>query len=419
MVPRRFGEAARQRFAETSRKCFTGAAVTFLFGKRRFTGLGPASFAPAGEILPLTLLGRRRGLRAAVRQSCPRLPGIYGMLDPRGELIYLGKAKSLRARLLSYFHPASRDAKAGRILSRTQALIWEVAPSEFAALLRELELIRRWQPCFNVQGQPHRQRRTYLCLGRRPAPYLFLARRPPAATLLCYGPVLAGRRARQAVRHLNDLFQLRDCPRAQRMVFADEAELFPLERAAGCLRYEIGTCLGPCAAACTRTAYAAQVHAVAALLDNSDCSLLESLRTAMLAASAGQQFERAAVLRDKLASLTWVLRQCQGLRQARVNHSFVYPVTGHDGTELWYLIEAGTVRMVVRPPTDRQTWLALANKISGMPPTEVGTAVPPAEIDQVLLIASWFRRRPEERQRAWEWAAFLDRCRKEAAVREA
>src|SRR5918911_1545998 len=126
---------------------------------------------------------QRRALRQRVRRDGVRLPGVYGMIDGSGELIYVGKAKCLRSRLLSYFRPRSRDPKAGRILENTRLLAWEVAVDEFAALLRELELIRRWQPRFNVQGQPGRRRRTYVCVGRRPAPYVFLTARPPARVL--------------------------------------------------------------------------------------------------------------------------------------------------------------------------------------------------------------------------------------------
>src|SRR5262249_14915687 len=139
-------------------------------------------------------------LRLQVQQECPRRPGVYGMLDAQEELIYVGKAKCLRSRLLGYFRVGSRDPKAGRILEQTRTILWERAASEFAALLRELELIRRWQCRFNVQGQPGRRRPQYICLGRRPAPHAFLARQPPAGALACFGPVPAGRRVREAVR---------------------------------------------------------------------------------------------------------------------------------------------------------------------------------------------------------------------------
>src|SRR5262249_33533929 len=146
-----------------------------LFSRPQFTDFGPCA---VGTPLPLVLIRGRRParLKALVRRDAPRAPGVYGMIDARGELVYVGKAKCLRSRLLSYFRPNSRDPKAGKIVAETRQLAWEPAPSEFAALLRELELIRRWQPRWNVQGQPKRLRRGYVCVGRRPAPYVFLAR---------------------------------------------------------------------------------------------------------------------------------------------------------------------------------------------------------------------------------------------------
>ncbi|MBV9125894.1 MAG: UvrB/UvrC motif-containing protein, partial [Planctomycetes bacterium] len=282
-----------------------------LFPARVFPGFGP-SILEAGSAPPSVyqVQGRRPSvLRQGVRQLCPRQPGVYGMLDEHGELIYVGKAKCLRTRLASYFRPRSRDPKAGRILRRTRVIAWELAPHEFSALVRELELIRRWRPRFNVQGQPGRRRWTYVCLGRRPAPYLFLSARPPANVLACFGPVSAGQRVRDAVRRVNDWLRLRDCPQAQEMVFTDQAELFPTLRAPGCLRYDIGTCLGPCAALCSRTAYGKQVRSARSFLEGTDDSLLQSLERAMKEASAALEFERAAGLRDQLASVRWLHQQ--------------------------------------------------------------------------------------------------------------
>src|SRR5204863_6128663 len=147
------------------------------------------------------------------------------------------------------------------------------------------ELIRRWQPRFNVHGQPRRRRRTYICLGRRPAPYVFLSPRPVGNALACFGPVPAGEPAREAVRRLNDWFGLRDCSQKQQMVFAEQHELFPVLRAAGCLRHEIGTCLGPCAGACSQAAYLEKVRAVQTFLAGSDSGTLATLERDMTAAS--------------------------------------------------------------------------------------------------------------------------------------
>jgi excinuclease ABC subunit C len=380
-----------------------------LFARHAFTGFGPNHLFPDAVPSAVAVRGRRPSrLRERVRAECPRLPGIYGMVDARGELIYVGKAKELRARLMSYFRPNSREPKAGHILHETRLLAWEVGPSEFDALLRELELIRRWQPRFNVQGQPRRPRRVYVCLGRRPAPHVFLAGRPASTAQAVYGPVPAGRTAREAVRRVNDWFRLRDCPQAQTMVFADQQELFPVLRAPGCIRHEIGGCLAPCAAACTLSDYAAAARAARAFLDGADPSPVESLERDMNAAAAAMQFERAAALRDRWRPLHWLTRHLSRLREAG-GHSFIYPVAGHDGTELCYLIRRGRVVAALRRPADdegrRRAGAELAAALA--PGRVVPGPLSLAETDGVLLVAGWFRRRPAERQRAITPEQFL------------
>jgi excinuclease ABC subunit C len=335
------------------------------------------------------------------------------MLDPCGVLIYVGKAKRLRTRLLSYFRPASRDAKAGRIVTQTQSIVWEVQPSEFAALLRELELIRRWRPRFNVAGEPLRRRRTCVCLGRRPAPHAFLAHRPPATAFAWFGPVPVGRQAREAVRRLNDWFGLRDCPQAQRMVFADEAELFPVARTAGCIRHEIGNCLGPCAGACSRSAYKERVRAARAFLAGADAGPLRSLEGEMAVASGALAFERAAAVRDKLEPLRWLWDQLARLRTAREQQSFVYAVAGPGQPDRWYLIDRGRVEAVLAAPLDMQGGRTAAAAIEGVyrrrPPWD--DPVPGDELETVFLVGGWFRRHPEERLRTLSPVAALQRCR--------
>ncbi len=316
-----------------------------LFARLAFASFGPDGLDASMPVPPLHQVcgPRSSALRLRVREDCPRRPGVYGMLDANGLLIYVGKAKSLRARLLSYFRTKSRDPKAGRILAHTRSIVWECRSGEFAALLRELELIRRWRPRFNVQGQPRRQRHWYVCLGRKPAPYVFLSSRPVSTALACFGPVPPGLQARTAVRRLNDAFRLRDCPQKQTMTFADQGELFPSSRTAACLRHEIGTCLAPCAAACTLSAYMEQVNKTRAFLKGENLSLLDSLRRDMEAAAAEFAFERAAAVRDRLETLTWLSEHLQRLRKAREGQSFVYPARNEEGSQTWFLIHGGRV----------------------------------------------------------------------------
>src|SRR6266436_6562272 len=181
-----------------------------LFPPGSFTDFGPSAFVPGPDRnrVVRTPQAKPARLRSHVRLLAPSQPGVYGMIDSHHELIYVGKAKNLRTRLLSYFRARSRPRKAARIVAHTASVLWEVCPSEFASLLRELELIRRWRPRFNVHGQPLRRRLTFVCLGRTPAPHAFLAADPPRTARSVFGPIPAGPRAQEAVRRLNDAFLL-------------------------------------------------------------------------------------------------------------------------------------------------------------------------------------------------------------------
>jgi excinuclease ABC subunit C len=372
-----------------------------LFGD--FTGFGPSQFRPP-RYVPVTgsARARRRGLlRLRVRQGCPQSFGIYGMLDSRGRLIYIGKAKSLRTRLLGYLRKRGRDPKAARVQRHTRTILWETAQDEFGALLRELELIHRWLPRFNVMGKPGNHR-TYICLGRSPAGIL-LSRRPSRHILARYGPVPRGRFARDAVRRLNDHFQLRDCPASQPMRFLDQPELFPAPRAAGCLRHEIGTCRAPCIAACSSGDYAAQVAAAIRFLDGQSTGPIDQLETLMARASARLEFERAATYRDQLLHMRWLGERLAHLRQSRALFDFVYQPTAKSAgncsqsSECWYLIRAGqVVRVISAPKNGNERQMAL-EQISRFQKARGGLGHP--SLETIFLVAAWFRRHPHERSR--------------------
>ena len=367
-----------------------------------FVDFGSSAFAVPGEAARiLRVEGKTGRLRSEVRRLCPRRPGVYGMIDANGDLIYVGKAKSLRARLLSYFRPRSRDPRAGKILRQARSLVWEPAPSEFAALLRELELIRRWRPRCNIHGHPLRRNVAYLCIGGAPAPHVFLSRRPQAQLLARYGPIPAGFRAKEAVRRLNDLFGLRDCPQPQEMVFSDDRDLFGEPPAAGCIRLEIGTCLGPCAAACSRRDYGASVRAAKKLLAGLDDAPLRRLDNEMTAAAADQAFERAAALRDRLQPIHWLLEQLEKLHEVRTDYSFIYPVSGVAGEVLWYAIHGGRTVAVIPKPRNAQHARAAAETIQSIYFAEScrRTSESYEHVDGLLLVASWFRRHPKEKRK--------------------
>ena len=364
-----------------------------------FSGFGPCSLGLrlGSRATEFQLAGSRRDIRRQLREVCTLAAGVYGMLDEQGHLIYVGKAKSLRRRLLSYFHAGADDAKAGEIIAHTSRLVWERTPHELVALARELELIRRFLPRFNVQGRPDRFGRAYVCVGRAPAPYVFVADEPTRRAEACYGPVRSRRKLAEAVRHLNQQFRLRDCPDRVPMIFRDQLSLFDDARPAQCSRFDMETCLAPCAGACSRTEYGLQVRSVQGFLDGGDSSLLEQLEVRMQTAAESRQYERAAMLRDIFASLNWLHDSLARLRIARRKFSFVYPVQAAGGRTYWLAIARGQIRYGAFAPSSdrtRRSWRKWLAKIYARPfrPQAMGAE----DVEMLLLVTSWFRRFPSE-----------------------
>ena len=375
-----------------------------LFHDGKFLDFGPCASVPAGvERRTARVDGIKPGaLRSQVRLHAPGRPGVYGILDGDEQLIYVGKAKNLRVRLQSYFRRKGRPPKAGRIIAQARRIVWEVLPSEFASLLRELELIRRWRPRWNVQGQPLRRRLTFLCLGRSPAAYLFLSRNITSRVQAAFGPITHGQQAQDAVRRLNDFFQLRDCPQPQEMIFPDQPELFTGVRDPGCLRMEIGSCLGPCTGTCTRRAYQAQVRKARDFLIGKDLTPLTQLQAQMQTEAESQQFERAAALRDRLAVLQWLADRLARIRQAQQEMSFIYPVAGWDGSTTWHLIHGARVIASVEKPHDAATRKIAAEQIEAIYRNRAGLLDSYEHADSMMVVMQWFRKHSGERGRCFQ-----------------
>lgn len=338
-------------------------------------------------------------MRAHVRAAATDRPGVYRWLSPDGEVVYVGKSKRLRTRLLSYFRCGSGE-KGSRIVREATSVEWDYMPSEFAALLEELRLIKRFRPRLNVAMKRDARHFAFIKLTRGLAPKLLVVRGAGADDAqIYYGPFHGAQRVNEAVRELNDALGLRDCRLDQPMHFADQPELFQIfPRTPGCIRHEIRKCLGPCVGGCTAGEYDDRVGLVRAFLDGADDGPMELLRTDMQAASAQLDFERAATLRDKLQRLEGLRAQFIRFRFAVETLSFVYTVPGHAGDDRVYLIRRGRVRGEFAMPQseqDRARLLAMVNDVFS--PVERDTAqVPSHEVDELLLLSSWFRRFPAE-----------------------
>jgi excinuclease ABC subunit C len=349
---------------------------------------------------PPTPAKRLGEMKADVRAGAEDRPGVYRMVTAEGEIVYVGKSKRVRSRLLSYFRCAYPSEKGARILREADRLEWEYVPSEFAALLEELRLIKRYRPRFNVAMKNDARHFAFIKLTRGVAPKLAVVRGPGNDDGAgYYGPFSGGRAVSEAVRELNDVLGLRDCSLDRRMHFADQPELLPLPpRTPGCIRLEISKCLGPCVGACTAGEYMSKLAVARAFLDGSDDAPVGTLRDAMTAASERLEFERAASLRDKLRRLESLKAQFERYRFAIETLSFVYEVPGHGGDDRAYVIRRGRVRAESPAPKDaleRARLAAAASDVFGSSERDRGQ-IPQHEVDEFLLLSAWFRKFPGE-----------------------
>lgn len=348
---------------------------------------------------PRTTEARVLEMLHSVKERAENKPAVYRMVAADGEVVYVGKAKQLRTRLLSYFRGVYPDDKGARILREADAIDWEYVPSEFAALLTELRHIKRYRPRLNVAMKRDGRNLCFIKLTGGVAPRLTVVRGPGNDDrALYYGPFLGAQRVDESLRELSDVLGMRDCTLDKRMKFSDQGELFTgPPRTPGCLRYEVKKCLGPCIAACSSREYMDRVAMARAFLDGADDGPVKTLRSEMETSSERLEYERAAAYRDKLHRLEALHAQFGRLRFAVESLSFVYTVTGYDGSDRLYVIRRGRVRGEMDAPRstpDRAALDAMLEQTFG--DATAGMEVPSHEIDELLLLSSWFTRFPAE-----------------------
>jgi hypothetical protein len=176
----------------------------------------------------------RAELRAQVRAGCENRPGVYRMIGPADNLLYVGKSIRVRTRLLSYFR-APRGEKAAEIISHTHRIEWEYTPSEFASLLTEMRSIQEARPPYNVE---HKRDRAFcfIKLTREEAPRILAVQEVADDGALYFGPFRGRARVREALREVADLLELRTCAAATPMRFADQLDMFGVDPQPLCMR---------------------------------------------------------------------------------------------------------------------------------------------------------------------------------------
>lgn len=227
-------------------------------------------------------------------RSLPTQPGVYLYKNPEGEVIYVGKAKNLRARVRSYLLEASQaNAKTGSLMREAVDLDYILVANEHEALALENNLIKERKPRFNILL---RDDKTYpyvkLTLGDR-YPKVFVTRRLRKDGSSYYGPYFPGNLAYRVVELIHRSFLLPSCK-------VDLSRYHPR----ACLQYYIHRCLGPCVDGLTTPeAYRHAVQDAQLFLEGRHSELERSLMARMTAAAEAEQFEAAARLRDQLSTV--------------------------------------------------------------------------------------------------------------------
>lgn len=365
--------------------------------------------APATTLLPP--VADPGLLRQRIKALAENRPGIYRMVDAAGRVLYVGKAKRLRSRILSYFRAKYPEDKAARILAAASNITWDYVPSEFAAHLAELRAIRQHRPAFNHQMN-RRRRAAFITVSGDLAPKLAVTSSTGRREVRYFGPFTSPGRAAGAVRVLNDLLGLRDCKDRMPTVFEGQGDLFGAPGLAACPRHEFGTCLGPCAGLVTEAGYRQRVDAAVQFLGGYAIRPIDRAVEMMAAAAARQDFEAAARWREKFEHLEWLLAATARARAAIELLTFVYRDPGEFGDERAYIVRHGLVRAAYPWPTtpiEHEAFRAVVQ-------SELERPVPPAglldaaTIDEMLLVMSWFRRHPDALRRTEPLQRWCDRA---------
>lgn len=228
-------------------------------------------------------------------KSIPTKPGVYRFIDESGKVIYVGKAKSLRARLSSYFNLKTGSYNKTRLMVDTASSIeYTVVESEQDALILENTFIKSWQPKYNVSLKDGKTY-VYVCIKKEFFPRVFFTRRVIRDGSIYFGPYTSKYKVEQILDLIKKMFPLRTC----------SLPLTPESIAKGkfkvCLEYHIKNCMGPCQGFESETAYNDKIAQIKNILKGNFAEVKQYLNAEMLAFSENLEFEKAEICRYRLS----------------------------------------------------------------------------------------------------------------------
>jgi len=260
--------------------------------------------------------------RAAIvhyAKLAPSRPGVYRMIDARGDVLYVGKAKNVRKRIQAYARPTGLDTRIERMIAATRTLEFVVTRTETEALLLEANLIKRLRPRFNVVLRDDKSFPYILITSDHWAPQILKHRGARTRPGHYYGPFASVWAVNRTVNALQRAFLLRSC-----------SDPFFESRTRPCLLYQIKRCSAPCTKEIDFREYSALVREANEFLSGRSKKVKDELAAEMEKASGELDFERAAIYRDRLAALS-AIQSHQGVNPRGVEDADVFAVQQQGG----------------------------------------------------------------------------------------
>jgi len=256
--------------------------------------------------------GRAAILRCA--KLAPTSPGVYRMIDANGDVLYVGKAKNIRKRIVAYARPTGYDSRIERMVAATSSLEFVSTATETEALLLEANLIKRLRPRFNVLLRDDKSFPYILITADHWAPQILKHRGAQTRQGDYYGPFASVWAVNRTINSLQRAFLLRSC-----------SDPFFEARTRPCLLYQIKRCSGPCTGEIEFAQYGGLVREAKAFLSGKSQTVKDALAAEMQKASAALEFERAGIYRDRLAALSAV-QSHQGINPRVIENADVFAV---------------------------------------------------------------------------------------------